>query len=110
MIHLIIIIQKLTCNLQLKQESIPVRCVPPACVDCKCFSSHLMSATVGDPIVNKSEQVSSLGHQISLERVGLGGSLYSEVPCPGGRGLGGVCTVRSNVQGERAEARGVPVW
>ena len=30
-------------------------------------------------------------------------SLYSEVPCPGGRGLGGVCTVRSNVQGNGLE-------
>ena len=30
------------------QESIPVECVLPACVDHTCFNSHQMSALVGE--------------------------------------------------------------
>ena len=49
------------------QESIPVECVLPACVDHTCFNSHQMSALVGGvPEVNEIEQVSTDGHQMSL--------------------------------------------
>ena len=52
------------------------------------------------PQVNKYEQVSSLGHQVSVP-VGWGwaGGLFSGVPCPRGRvGSGSLsCTVRSHV-------------
>ena len=45
---------------------------------------HQMSAVVGDPQVNKFEQVSNLGHQMTLVE-GMGpcteGVVYSEVQC-----------------------------
>ena len=48
------------------QESIVVGCVPSTCADRTCFDSHQMSATGGGhPEVNKFEQVSSDGHQMS---------------------------------------------
>ena len=48
-----------------KQESIPVGWVIPACADRNCFNSHQMTVA-GGPQVNKFEQVSSGGHQMSL--------------------------------------------
>ena len=43
-----------------------------------------MSVPVGGLQVNKFEQVSSLGHYMSQAQGQ--GSLYSEIPCPGGTG------------------------
>ena len=37
-----------------KQESIPMGCIPCACVDRNCFNSHQMSVLVG-PELNKFE-------------------------------------------------------
>ena len=54
------------------QESIPVGCVPPACADCNAFKSHQISVMGwegGGPQVNKFEQVSSGGLQMSLAGV-----------------------------------------
>ena len=69
-----------------------------------------MSAPMGGPEVNKFEQVSSDGQHMSLSGGpytvrshvlgwGPGGSLYSEVPCPGVGAQEGPCTVKSHVLG-----------
>ena len=58
----------------------------------------------GGPEVNKFEQVSSDGQQMSLAV----GSMYSEVPCvEGGSGLGpgSPCTVRFHIEGGRKGGR-----
>ena len=87
------------CN---KQESIPVGCVLPTCANCTCFSSHQVSEVVEGPEVNRFEQVSSDGCQMSL----VGG-----VPVQwghmsrGGLGPGGPCPLRSYVH-RRAGAGG----
>ena len=47
-----------------QQESILVGCVLPTCTDRTCLNSHQMSSQLGK--VNKLEQVSSEGHQMSL--------------------------------------------
>ena len=53
-----------------EQESIPGGCVLPACADRMCFNNDQMSAPVGvRPEVNKFEQFSSDGHQMSLAGV-----------------------------------------
>ena len=74
-------------------KNIPVRCIPPICTDHTCFNGHQMSALVGVLEVNKFEQVSSDGYQMSIAR-GLGGppclegGLYSEVECNNNMGNG----------------------
>ena len=52
----------------------------------------------GGSQAHKFEQVSNVGHQMSLAEDLGWGSPYSEVPCPG-MGLGGPCMVRSNGNG-----------
>ena len=37
-----------TLQLQLKQENIPVGCVPPTCANSTCFNSHKVRALVGE--------------------------------------------------------------
>ena len=73
------------------------------------FSSHQMSAPrEGGTQVNKFEQVSSLGHQISLAGGRAGGpcSMRSHI-----WGVGSACTVRSHGEEEAGLGRGeVPVW
>ena len=44
---------------ELKQESIPVRCILPACADRMCFN---INTSGRGPEVNKFEQVCSDGH------------------------------------------------
>ena len=77
-------------------------CVLSACIDCNYFNSHQMSVPVGwvSSKVNKFEQVSSGGHQMSLVGQGSGlgatevgpqvscwgGGLYNEVQCIMGNG------------------------
>ena len=60
--------------------------IPSTYTDRVCSSIHQMSAQ-GDPEVNKFEQISSCGHQISL----AGGKWVTEFSCrgvgPAGRGL-----------------------
>ena len=55
----------------MKQENIPVGCGLPTCTNCTCFNSHQMSALVVEEGagMNKFRQVSSDGHQMSLEDV-----------------------------------------
>ena len=73
------------------KESIQVGCVPPICADGTCFNSHQILALVGEGgsyWLNKFEQVSSEGHQMSL----------AGVPCGGvGQRWGGGWTVRFNL-------------
>ena len=50
------------------QQSIPVGCDPLSCTNCMWFNSHQVSALSGLE-VNKIEQASSDGHQMSLVMV-----------------------------------------
>ena len=56
----------------MKQENITVGCLLPICTNCTCFNSHQMSAlVVGEGAgMNKFEQVSSDGCQLSLAGAG----------------------------------------
>ena len=68
--------EKLNCTL-FKKENIPVACVPLA--DRTCCSSDQISAP-RSPQVNKFEQVSGLGHQVSRAGGGarLGGGISKQ--------------------------------
>ena len=55
-------------QISIKQESTPVGCVPPAHAYHTCFNSQKMPALCGGPQVNKFQQVSSDGHQMSLTK------------------------------------------
>ena len=82
------------------QEIIPVRCVLPACQPYELWPPDVSTGRgcgVGGPQMNKFEQVSSYGHQMSL----AGGWAWPElgVPCLMARGAaaaGRGCTVKSN--------------
>ena len=60
-----------------QQESIPVGCVPPTCADHTFFTTRCQHQWGRGPEVNKFEQVSSDGYQMSL----AGGQEGPEVPC-----------------------------
>ena len=64
---------RLTCGCTSQQESTPVGYVPPALVNHTCFSSHQMSALVGEGSSSeKFKQFFYLGHQMSLLGVNWG--------------------------------------
>ena len=68
--------------IDLKQESIPVGCLPNACADHTYFNSHQMSDALGGPEVTNYEQVSSDDCQMSPAK----GSLRSYVQEGPGQG------------------------
>ena len=99
-------------DLNPRQESILVGCVPPACQPYVLLPPDVSTDWEGGQL-NKFEQVSSYGHQMSLA-VGPEGSMSDGreggVPMSDVGGGGGGSTVRSNASWVMVAWRPSPPW